>query len=190
MYTTDYDENLPLTTYPVVANSWTDQTQPYIKNRQIYRCPSDLSANWTTPQTTSASMLDPNPPVLRRASYFLNAWMAGGNGYGNLAAVKAPASVIYVAESLDGITRDHFHPFNWIQETPPNPLYSGFMHTATYDDSKGWTKELALARHNGGFNNVYLDGPRQMGQMDATLVPKSHSRHLGRSLRPTPALNL
>lgn len=95
---------------------------------------------------------------MRRSSYFLNAWMAGSSTYGNLAAIKSPASVVYVAESLEGITRDHFYPFNWIVETPPNPLYSGFMHGATFDDASGWTKELALNRHNGGFNNVYLDG--------------------------------
>ena len=164
MYATDFDDFLPLTTYPLPANSWTDQTQPYIKNRQIYRCPSDQSNNWTTPSATKASMLDPTPPVLRRSSYFLNAWMAGTNGYGNLAAVQSPASVLYVSESLDGITRDHFHPFNWIVETPPNPLYSGFMHTATFDDTTNATKELALTRHNGGFNNVYLDGHSKWGK--------------------------
>ncbi|MDX1934797.1 MAG: DUF1559 domain-containing protein [Capsulimonadales bacterium] len=161
MYAQDYDEFLPLTTFPVAANTWTDQTQPYIKNRGIYRCPSDPSANWDTPQTTKASILDPTPPVVRRASYFLNAYMAGSSRYGNLAAISSPASVIYVAESLEGITRDHFHPFNWNGnlETPtPNPLFSGFMHMATWDDARNETKELAFARHSGGSNYVFLDG--------------------------------
>lgn len=164
MYATDYDDFLPLTTYPLPSNSWTDQCQPYIKNRQIYRCPSDPSQNWETPSAVKASILDPTPPVVRRSSYFLNAWMAGSNGYGNLAAVKSPASVIYVSESLEGITRDHYHPFVWIVETPPNPLYSDFMHRATFDDAKGWTTELALRRHNEGFNNVYLDGHSKWGR--------------------------
>ncbi|MGC4042693.1 MAG: DUF1559 domain-containing protein [Armatimonas sp.] len=161
MYTQDYDEYLPLTTYPVVANSWTDQAQPYIKNRQVFRCPSDKSQNWTTPQVTPASVLDPTPPVVRRASYFLNAYMSGSSQWGNLAGIKSPASVIYLAESLDGVTRDHFHPFNWngnVETPTPNPLYSGFMHGATYDDPKNETKELALRRHADGSNYVYLDG--------------------------------
>jgi len=164
MYANDYDGYLPLTTYPLPSNSWTDQCQPYIRNRQVYRCPSDQSQNWTTPQTTRASVLDPNPPVLRRSSYFLNAWMAGTNGYGNLAATGSPASVIYISESLEGITRDHFHPFEWIQETPPNPLYNGFMHNATFDDAKNETKELALRRHTEGLNNLYLDGHSKWGK--------------------------
>src|SRR6185369_14563231 len=100
MYATDFDEYLPLTTYPLPSNSWTDQAQPYIKNRQVFRCSSDQSTNWTTPSPTPASILDPNPPVVRRSSYFLNAWMGGASPYGNLAAVGKPASVIYVSESL------------------------------------------------------------------------------------------
>ena len=166
MYAQDYDEYLPLTTYPLPANSWTDQVQPYIKNRQIYRCPSDASQNWTTPQATKASILDPTPPVVRRASYFLNAYMAGASAWGNLGAIDSPASVIYVAESKEGITRDHFHPFNWNgnQETPPNPLFSGFMHMATFDEAKNETSELALYRHQGGSNYVYLDGHAKFGR--------------------------
>lgn len=175
MYTQDYDEYLPLTTYPVVANSWTDQVQPYIKSRQILRCPSDQSQNWNTPQATKASMLDPTPTVIRRSSYFLNAYMAGSSSFGNLAAIKSPSSVIYVAESLEGITRDHFHPFNWNgdQETPaPNPLYSGFMHMATWSNTLSATSELAFTRHSGGSNYVYLDGHSKWGRWSQVYFQK------------------
>ena len=158
MYAGDYDEMLPMISFPVPASSWTTTCQPYIKNRQIYRCPSDTSQNWTTPQSTPASILDPTPPVTRLSSYFMNAWMAGSNPYGSLPAVQSPASVIYIAESLEGITRDHFAPFNWIQETPPNPLFNGFVHMASFDDSKNETIELALRRHTGGMNAGFLDG--------------------------------
>jgi prepilin-type processing-associated H-X9-DG protein len=160
-YTQDYDERLPLTTYPVATNSWTDKVQPYIKSAQILRCPDDTSQNWDTPQATPASALDPtSPAVVRRSSYFLNAYMAGSSKYGILSEVRAPAAVIYVAESLEGVTRDHFHPFNWNgdQETPTNSLYSSYMHSATWNSATGTTSELALARHSGGTNYVYLDG--------------------------------
>lgn len=156
-YAQDYDENLPLTTYPLPSNTWTDTAQPYIKNRQVFRCPSDSSPNWTTPVATGIP-LEPTPPVVRRSSYFLNAWMGPNSGYGNLAGIPSPASVIYLAESRDGTTRDHFHPFNWVAETPPNPSYSGFMHGATFDDATQQTTELALNRHQGGLNVGYADG--------------------------------
>ncbi len=156
MYTQDYDENLPLTTFPLPSNSWTDQVQPYIKNRQVYRCPSDDSTNWTQALASPGFGQD----GLRRSSYFLSAYMAGSQPYGNLAAIKSPASVIYVGESNKNVTRDHFHPFNWNgnQEAPPNPSYSGFMHSVTFDDAKNETTELALRRHSDGGNFVFLDG--------------------------------
>ena len=155
MYTQDFDENLPLTTYPLPSNSWTSQAQPYIKSQQLFRCPSDDSDNWDA--ATSP----------RLSSYFLNAYMAGSGPYGNLAAIKSPASVIYVAESAKNINRDHFHPFNWNGnlETPtPNPLYSAFMNSITWDNTKQETVELALRRHNEGSNFVYLDGHCKWGK--------------------------
>ena len=155
MYAQDYDEYLPLTTFPVPSNSWTDQAQPYIKNRQIFRCPSDNSDNWNAAT---------NP---RRSSYFLNAYMAGTQSYGNLAAIASPASVIYLAESSKNLNRDHFHPFNWNGnlETPtPNPLYSAFMHGITWDTAKNETSEIPLRRHAEGSNFAYLDGHAKWGK--------------------------
>jgi prepilin-type N-terminal cleavage/methylation domain-containing protein/prepilin-type processing-associated H-X9-DG protein len=164
MYADDYDGYLPLTTFPLPSNSWTDQCQPYIKNRQIYRCPSDKSTNWDTPQNPPASIIDP-PNALRRASYFLNAWMAGASRYGNEAGVAAPASVIYVAESIEGVTRDHFHPFFWGTEPDPdNPNGFGFMNMVTFNRATGMTRELALTRHNDGMNVVFLDGHSKWGK--------------------------
>jgi prepilin-type N-terminal cleavage/methylation domain-containing protein/prepilin-type processing-associated H-X9-DG protein len=155
MYCQDYDDKLPLTTYPLPSNTWTDQTQPYIKNRGIYRCPSDDSDNWNAAT---------NP---RLCSYFLNAYMAGSQRWGSLAAINSPASVIYVGESARNINRDHFHPFNWNgnQETPnPNPLYSGYMNGITWNNTTQETVELALRRHSDGSNFIYLDGHSKWGK--------------------------
>jgi len=41
MYTQDYDETYPLAIRESWANSWAITTQPYIKNYDVYRCPSD-----------------------------------------------------------------------------------------------------------------------------------------------------
>ena len=142
-YAQDYDEYFPLTTFPLPGNSWTDTVQAYIRNRQILRCPSDASSTWTLPT---------NP---RRSSYFLNAWMSGTSEFGRLAAVSSPASVIYLAESAENIARDHFHPFYW--GTPPERT-SGFMQALTWDAPREETKELALRRHQGGFNVGFCDG--------------------------------
>ena len=153
MYATDYDSFLPLTTFPVASNSWTDQTQPYIKNRQIYRCPSDDSTNWSQPL--------PSETEVRRSSYFLNAWMAGTQPYGNTAALTSPASVIYVAESVKNVTRDHFHPFYWGN---PAEQTSAFMQNLTWNSALQETKELALRRHQEGMNVVFIDGHVRWGK--------------------------
>jgi len=153
-YTQDYDEFLPLTSFPVVANTWTSTVQPYIKNRGIFRCPSDSSPFWN------------NPSSQRMSSYFLNAWMAGSNGYGNLAAIQAPASVVYLAESAESTTpRDHFHPFYW---GTPAEQTNAFMQNLTWDAAKNETKELALRRHQGGFNVTYVDGHSKWVQWTRT----------------------
>jgi prepilin-type N-terminal cleavage/methylation domain-containing protein/prepilin-type processing-associated H-X9-DG protein len=152
-YAQDYDEFLPLTTFPIPSNSWTDTVQPYIKNRGILRCPSDTSTTWAAPV---------NP---RRSSYFLNAWMAGANSYGNLAAIQSPASVIYLAESAENIDRDHFHPFYW---GTPAELTSGFMQNLTWEAAKEETKELAVRRHQGGFTVGYADGHARWVQWTRT----------------------
>jgi prepilin-type N-terminal cleavage/methylation domain-containing protein/prepilin-type processing-associated H-X9-DG protein len=152
-YTQDYDENLPLTTYPIPSNTWTDTVQPYIKNRNILRCPSDTSTTWTAVA---------NP---RRSSYFLNAWMAGSNGFGNLATIQNPASVIYLAESAENIDRDHFHPFYW---GTPAEQTNDYMQNLTWDATTNETRELALRRHQGGFNVTYADGHSKWVQWTRT----------------------
>jgi prepilin-type N-terminal cleavage/methylation domain-containing protein/prepilin-type processing-associated H-X9-DG protein len=152
-YAQDYDEYFPLTTYPMPSNSWTDTVQAYIRNRQILRCPSDGSTTWTSPTTP------------RRSSYFLNAWMAGAGEYGRLPSISSPASVIYLAESAEDIDRDHFHPFYW---GTPAERTGAFMQALTWDASRNETKELALRRHQGGFNVAFCDGHAKWVQWTRT----------------------
>lgn len=68
-YAADYDDCLPLSTDSGRDLSWVNTMQPYIKNRQIYRCPDDLSTNWNVPLAGQT--------VTRLSSYFLNDWLAG-----------------------------------------------------------------------------------------------------------------
>src|SRR5688500_16216487 len=59
-YLQDNDEAFPFNKDPL---PWIDTVQPYLKNREVYRCPSDQSENWeeaiapsTTKRATSYSM--------------------------------------------------------------------------------------------------------------------------------------
>jgi len=145
-YTSDYDECLPLSTDSGRESSWMFTLQPYIKNRQVYRCPDDRSTNWDAPL--------PGQQVTRATTYFLNDWLAGTLKYSNLASLGRPASVIYVSEGFADKTGDHFHPFLWIAD----PERAGGPGAGQFDSVLNQTKELALNQHFGGFNNSYADG--------------------------------
>jgi prepilin-type N-terminal cleavage/methylation domain-containing protein/prepilin-type processing-associated H-X9-DG protein len=156
-YTQDYDEKYPLRYMNMMGNaptsSWTISVQPYLKSTQLYRCPSDASARWSTP------ILPPSAPPYT-TSYILNAWLAGDAKFGDLSAVQSPSQVIFMSESADAITRDHFHPFQWYKESSGNsdPDASAMMMTGTWDAANNRAAELSTERHLEGFNVGYCDG--------------------------------
>ncbi len=141
MYAQDNDEFFPLTTDD--GSSWTDQCQPYIKTRGIYRCPSDSSTNWD----------DPTPFKRRKSSYFLNLYMSGTGGYGNLAQIGSPAQVIYLAESVENARGDHFHPADWGDTSEDGDTPGSGWNPATEEPI-----DVATRRHQGGANYGYVDG--------------------------------
>ena len=166
MYMQDYDGVLPLTNHSGGIASWINASQPYIKNRGIFRCPSDnTQMKWAE---TEAEWND-STIVVRRSSYFLNAWLAGGNNagaslYGNDPAIKNPSSVIYVAESVEESKSDHFHPMCW---GTPDPDYAATPCTAAafaWNGQKNETSEIALRRHQGGSNYAFVDGHVKWGK--------------------------
>src|SRR5262249_53889950 len=83
MYTQDYDECLPLNSHSGATASWVEAAQPYIKNRLLYRCPSDGSQNWTTPLAGQTA--------LRLSSYATNAYLTPSGGFTTLASIRRPA---------------------------------------------------------------------------------------------------
>jgi prepilin-type N-terminal cleavage/methylation domain-containing protein/prepilin-type processing-associated H-X9-DG protein len=158
-YAQDFDEYYPLTVHAGENFSWTQTIDPYLRNKQVFRCPADLSANWSAPVTP------------RKTSYFLNVYMRGTGAYGKLSSVMSPANVIYIAESADDRTDDHFHPTQWGRAT-------NFAWNAARDE----TTEIALRRHQGGFNAVYADGHCKWARWD--MLWKSGAATLQEKLGP------
>ena len=158
MYAQDYDEAFPLTSFPSPGSSWTEHTQPYIKSVQVYRCPSDASARW------NAAVVPPATPPYT-TSYVLNAWFGAGktNGYAKMSSVTESSNIIMMSEKADGATTggDHFHPFFWGDTT--NPGEEGSMG---WTWTGGKTRELALERHLGGMNCLYVDGHVKWGRWE------------------------
>ncbi len=163
-YTQDYDEAYPLTSYGATNISWTIGAAPYMKSTQIFRCPSDSDAVWSTPAT---------PPIANyyTTSYLLNAWMTGTSSYAKQSAIQSTSNVVLLSEaSTDNTMRDHFHPFYW--GSPPEQV-SAYMNSATWDSALSQTKEFALARHLDGFNVAYCDGHVKWKKWSQVWPPKS-----------------
>ena len=176
MYRTDYDGVNPITIMSGPSGSWLNASQPYIKNRGIYRCPSDTSPKpWaTTDAQFFADYATPDYTKFRRCSYIFNAWLMGPIPfftftYGAESSVPSPASVIYLAESNEnpeGSTPpygalDHFSPMCWGNPDPGYEKLAGYSCTGYppfWDATKTETKELVLHRHSDGANYAYLDG--------------------------------
>jgi prepilin-type N-terminal cleavage/methylation domain-containing protein/prepilin-type processing-associated H-X9-DG protein len=154
MYASDWEDRLPFGSFPERTNTWTEQCQPYIKSKGIFRCPTDPSTNWDKPA--------PGPPMARLSSYLLNAWMMAAapplpaSSYNTLTSVASPAGTIFVAEAATNGFQDHFNPQFW--GNPPE-IVDPFMNNMSWNASKAEPKSIEIRRHQGSSSNyVFLDG--------------------------------
>ena len=120
-YVQDYDEMYPAShASPSGQNvQWTQRIEPYMKNVQVFRCPSDPNPpiRWATnPNTTGY----PSPwPTSYAANYQLQA-ASNNAGIGlSLAAINAPANTVYLTDG--GMQSAAAAP--WI--TPASPIKQG-----------------------------------------------------------------
>lgn len=139
-YFQDNDEQFP---HVKGQSPWILTVQPYMKSKQILRCPNDNSNLW-------GDALKP-----RSTSYTLNGYLAPGNSkdthggnYPNIASIQKPASVIFLAESAKTFGGNYFHAHVW---NPPTSM----SHWIAATDRPG---DIDTDRHAGGFNATYLDG--------------------------------
>jgi prepilin-type N-terminal cleavage/methylation domain-containing protein/prepilin-type processing-associated H-X9-DG protein len=156
MYAQDYDEMYPMSYQDVssgagsaaqIPMTWPNRLQPYIKNQQIYKCPSDSrppNADFTGCRLVAQS-------------YCWNYWLGmdipgwyDPSGYHTyfvtcaLADVKAPAQCAMLWDDSS----------DWLAAG-----YGGRFNTL---DSPDWAYDLGpgtiKGRHNGGDNFVFADG--------------------------------
>ena len=167
MYAQDYDETLSPRgawwpgqlgwNYNFV--NWSDLNAPYIKNTQIWTCPSFPEGTYIPTYATQT-----DPPWRTFGSYAPNNWyywdwQPGGHAVVTdrgraLAEIVAPSECILTADTDNcGAQIARCCPQDGLNEDPP------YIRTCA----------RIMGRHNGGANVLYVDGHAKWSRLDALL---------------------
>jgi prepilin-type N-terminal cleavage/methylation domain-containing protein/prepilin-type processing-associated H-X9-DG protein len=173
MYAQDYDEVYPLTqaggTNPErQQNSWRTLIHPYIKNADVFACPSNPDSRNRTN--------DNEPPTAFNISYNCNRWgVISRDAPVAMAAVEYPASVVAIAEVWNGTAPGC--SFNAAKDGDIN--YNEPCHRYSH-----------FAGHSEVSNYVFADG--HVKAMRPTATIKDNTRLMWDRTQPTaaPSTNL
>ncbi len=153
-YAQDYDEAFPATynwiyggqQWPLM--SWRVCIFPYIRNVQVFECPSDSSSG--ADPTAGQANVPPGIPVMPRVSYGANLQVMPGVRGTYDARI---GSISYPAETF--LVMDAWSANRWC--TQPNYVIGG--GATCYGRPCGIRPDGAdISRHNGGFNATMCDG--------------------------------
>ena len=151
MYSQDYDERLPgsFINCNGCLYKWSRVIQPYIKNTQIYICPSDRP-HWECSRGVGYN------------SYEINHQVAHGSGWrpgefnSSLAQITMPAETVLIFDMWTGCGCHLFcghgwqrGPCSWCRTRPAGVRPPGIS---------AWTEGQDCTRHNGGLNVAMCDG--------------------------------
>lgn len=136
-YCQDYDEMLPRSyDAGAPAKGWFDVIQPYIKNSQVFYCPSDSRAVKTA------------APGFGNISYGWNYyWLTlqgGAVAYGapgvGLAAIGSPAETVMLADSGMRFNELPYVVYPWYTGYYPVPIHNGGANVGFADGHSKWMK--------------------------------------------------
>lgn len=136
MYTQDYEEK-----YMSNGNSgffWPDLLQPYIKNGQVFDCPSN-TVKWSAKSTNLSYTLN---CLYWNDSNLGQMFEQSGNGPVSSASVDDPSGTVFCGDGQ--YFQAAVAPYTVDLVSEPNTFKSG----------QGWY----ISRHSGGGNYVFLDG--------------------------------
>jgi prepilin-type N-terminal cleavage/methylation domain-containing protein/prepilin-type processing-associated H-X9-DG protein len=156
MYSQDYDENVSLARYAPYfwdgvswpdTHTWRMAVQPYIKNRDLTRCPSNAFYN---------AGVEVEEPVFR--SYAMNSAALFGEQY-NEAAITEAAELIQIAECR------YQYPDIYPQIESP---FSSFLYSSEPEPTPN--SDLGVMQtHSGMSNYAFFDGHAKAMRPVATM---------------------
>ena len=185
MYTQDYDETTPrnfcgslgFEASTAVGDTpdrykWMDALQPYVKNTQIFVCPSTSNLPYI-PRTS----LKPGETTRKYGSYAYN------RAYGQfdlstdlapagkaLAALEVPADTVWFAESVGGSQYDF--DFHWY-DVATNPIVTKTAPRKLVDPTDPVNIQYLIERHQGKSNILWCDGHAKATSLDALTAKNS-----------------
>lgn len=136
-YTQDYDEQLPRSyDAGAPARGWFDVIQPYVKNNQVFYCPSDSIHNKTV------------APSFGNISYGWNYYwltlLGGSVAYGSagagLAAIQSPAETVVLADSGMPSNVLPYVVYPWYAGYFPVPIHNTGANVNFADGHSKWMK--------------------------------------------------
>jgi prepilin-type N-terminal cleavage/methylation domain-containing protein len=153
MYAQDYDDISVMRQYGNL--SWKDVMEPYIKNRDIYRCPSNPRAQTTDSFRRHAggyAMWLPDGPLV--------AAMGNGAAYPQpMAGVASPASSLIILE----------HSYNFADTGPYLPYNEPAKESSALKGPSEWN-----SGHDPAAGNIiYLDGHAKFQRLSRTFANRS-----------------
>ncbi len=166
MYAQDYDETLPSTRYPndnpsnsTINYKWMDAIYPYMKNEQVFTCPSDSGAKYVYHKNIATGQTSTNyGSYSGNSAYYSYQGTPQGPPYAqSLASIQAPATTLWAA---DGDTRSNAAA-GWGPKIGwPDPTNNPTVNTSVKPMrlAAPGNRGALVARHQETTNAVYCDG--------------------------------
>lgn len=181
MYVQDYDEKLPDllmgrdTGDPSRYHAWTDVIMPYVKNGQVFVCPS--AGGWTSSNPTSYGIIQGGYGGVREVlgyagniGYNSTDWGDDPNldapGYGQpIAKMESPAEVVVVVDSSNWTCQRSYWERTDNSSHPTTSIANQYNNAYYVVDS----------RHNEMANAAFADGHVKALKRGIQDCPRSHS---------------
>src|SRR5581483_11559794 len=188
MYVQDYDETFPIYFYDTAATpsdppftpsapdsivGWNEAVYPYIKNVQLFRCPSSPRAATLTTGADGSTFGNSDTAPTGASGYSINARLSGNNatldhtnrpfssGAGQ-GALEFPANTILITEASsncsDGCSSSDENEWGWEGRHVDKLYGDGWDYDLSPNAKYISTGKPPLTRHSGGSNYAFSDG--------------------------------
>jgi prepilin-type N-terminal cleavage/methylation domain-containing protein/prepilin-type processing-associated H-X9-DG protein len=171
MYGEDWDQSYPLFAHsPIREPMWFQAIQPYIKNENVFTCPS--VQRLTTEATRPKQMAGWTVPLYSFNGYGVNyahvIQYGPGDATGKLMGPKPLAALSRPAETI--MIADGQGAKDWTAGMAWNAIYCAAEPGPSWYTKEGLDKTWALAdRHNGGGSYIFADGHVRWMRRDAVI---------------------